>query len=408
MVAGLTDTKLASILLRRIPTEGGDSSSLTPLVIAGVPDWLEDTSFSYNLERCVQEDLQLFGLLHNSVAAFLWPSDACHKRRRLLNRGVSTTSLRYSSRQPHLMCEESGIRVSIRLMSDRPWPIVKSIAVECHIEDTKRPFRGGSLSSVDDPDWANDLWTARHYWEKQLLSGLAQHEGVRGVSARRTYSAETATTLAGREESIWQKHGPQALATLLSELILNCAMHDAAVHLEATMLDTMRSLPFWPEGPLDVEEHFPPLQLADSYCDEDKQWSPELFLRLASVVWTAASHGVQALNHALEALQQCSVPLDRLALNTPVIYRSAGRSRTLAGPLLMFVVDQMTRHESAREIVQAVVAASADVNSSYVLFPTGKHKAVGRFPVLCLAGNRQALDFAEAGLCRKICDVRYG
>ena len=104
-----------------------------------------------------------------------------------------------------------------------------------------------------------------------------------------------------------------------------------------------------------------------------------------------------ALDQALGALRKGSVPLDRVALNTPVMYRSGGRSRSLTGPLLMFVVDQMTLHQSSKHIVQAVVAGNADVNSSYVLFPIGKHKAIAKFPVLCLAGNRRALDFAEAG-----------
>ncbi|CAE7839974.1 unnamed protein product [Symbiodinium sp. CCMP2592] len=169
------------------------------------------------------------------------------------------------------------------------------------------------------------------------------------------------------------------------------------------MLETMyrSNLPFFPEGPLDFEEHFPPLQLSDAYIETEKQ---RRFLRLAAVVWTAASHGVAALDQALGALRKGSVPLDRVALNTPVMYRSGGRSRSLTGPLLMFVVDQMTLHQSSKHIVQAVVAGNADVNSSYVLFPTGKHKAIAKFPVLCLAGNR-ALDFAEEALLERKADA---
>ncbi|OLP90952.1 hypothetical protein AK812_SmicGene27398 [Symbiodinium microadriaticum] len=398
----LSQSMQDALMLRRIPTEGGDVSSVTPVVVSGLPGWLEGTTFPVELRQRVQEELEILGLVQNPVVALLWPASATVTNKKTLRRGYSTASALYPSRRNKL-CEESGISLSIRLVSDSPWPLVKSVAVECNMEFGRVIQQTSSY--ISDADWAEDLTSARQHWQQQLLAGLSKYTENLEVQLPRKALSSTSQTFASRtrpEESLWQKHGPKALAILLSELIVNGATHDAATHLEGTMLETMRSnLPFFPEGPLDFEEHFPPLQLSDAYIETEKQQSPELFLRLAAVVWTAASHGVTALDQALGALRKGNVPLDRLALNTPVMYRSGGRSRSLSGPLLMFVVNQMTLHQSSKHIVQAVVAGNADVNSSYVLFPTGKHKAIAKFPVLCLAGNRRALDFAEALLERK-------
>eukprot|EP00439_Symbiodinium_sp_Y106_P016938 s5803_g2.t1 len=196
----------------------------------------------------------------------------------------------------------------------------------------------------------------------------------------------------------------KALGQLLSELILNCAAKIAAKFLECTMPDVLTTLPFWPVGPLNFEEHFPPLSTQDMYVDSDKQLCPDLFLRLAAVLWKAASQGMQTLELALWALRQRGMPLVKLALHTPVLYKSGGRHRSLSGPLLMFVVDQMNKKEFATDLVHSLIASSADPNAEYVLFPTGKQKAIGRFPLLCLAGNRQAHNLAEA-LLRHGADV---
>eukprot|EP00439_Symbiodinium_sp_Y106_P080404 s1121_g19.t1 len=398
----LSQSMQDALMLRRIPTEGGDVSSVTPVVVSGLPGWLECTAFPVELRQRVQEELEILGLVQSPVVALLWPASASVTKKKTLRRGYSTASALRPSR-PNKLCEESGISLSIRLVSDSPWPLVKSVALDCNME-FGRDIRQ-TTSHISDADWAEDVTSARQHWQQQLLAGLSKYTENLEVQLPRKALSSTSQTFASRtspEESLWRKHGPKALAILLSELIVNGAMHDAATHLEGTMLETMRSnLPFFPEGPLDFEEHFPPLQLSDAYIETEKQRSPELFLRLAAVVWTAASHGVAALDQALGALRKGSVPLDRVALNTPVMYRSGGRSRSLTGPLLMFVVDQMTLHQSSKHIVQAVVAGNADVNSSYVLFPIGKHKAIAKFPVLCLAGNRRALDFAEALLERK-------
>ena len=369
-------------------------------MIAGLPAWLDDEGkFGRGVASRVREDLQTFGLLQGSVATFQWPQDEAgetvKKRRwpKTLEHGTSGRSPRHTH-TPNAGCPDLGVTINTRLVANSAWPFVQSISVECLLEEGLQFIPEDSFSfsnlAVPEQDWAEDVWSARLHREQLLLSGLSA-----------AGKADFAGATPGRDERFWQQHAPRALAELLSELILNCAMHDAAAHLESTMLETLHSLPNWPSGPLDFDKDFPPLQSQDAYCDAGKQWSPRLFLKLAALVWSAASQGISSLQASLQALRQTGLPLDQLALNTPVIYRSGGRSRSLSGPLLMFVVDQMTKIESTKEMVQTLVTGKADVNSSYVLFPTGKHKAVGRFPVLCLAGNRQALDVAEALLSKR-------
>ena len=266
-------------LCRRIPTEGGDVSSVTPVVVSGLPGWLECTAFPVELRQRVQEELEILGLVQSPVVALLWPASASVTKKKTLRRGYSTASALRPSR-PNKLCEESGISLSIRLVSDSPWPLVKSVALDCNME-FGRDIRQ-TTSHISDADWAEDVTSARQHWQQQLLAGLSKYTENLEVQLPRKALSSTSQTFASRtspEESLWRKHGPKALAILLSELIVNGAMHDAATHLEGTMLETMRSnLPFFPEGPLDFEEHFPPLQLSDAYIETEKQRSPELLL----------------------------------------------------------------------------------------------------------------------------------
>ncbi|CAE7214474.1 SYP124 [Symbiodinium microadriaticum] len=385
--------------------------SVTVVGVTGLPAWLEDTSLESYLAERVQGNLQNFGLIQGRVAVQFQATEP----------DVDSPSESYDE-MPH-----QGVRFSMQLDSGSQWPVVRSINVDCRIQEAGSFINLGvstvsTSTSTTVSDWAEDVWSARRHWEQRLLSGLSAY-------IRRREREETSTsvdsplsssvwnftsenynpkrqTIRDTEESVWRLYGPKALGQLLSELILNCAVKIAARFLEGTMLDVLTTLPCWPVGPLNFEEHFPPLSKQDMYVDSDKQFCPDLFLRLAAVVWKAASQGMQTLELALWELRQRGMPLVKLALHTPVLYKSGGRHRSLSGPLLMFVVDQMNKKEFATDLVHSLIASSADPNAEYVLFPTGKQRAIGRFPLLCLAGNRRAHNLAEA-LLRHGADVNW-
>ena len=380
-----------------VDTEG----SVTTVGVTGLPAWLEDTAFERYLAERVQGNLQNFGLIQGRVTVQFQATEPDER-----------TSESYDE-VPH-----QGVRFSMQLDSSSQWPVVRSINVDCRIQEAGSFINLGVSSSTTVSDWAEDVWSARRHWEQRLLSGLSNYvrrrekeeapDDTPATSSVWAFASEGASpkrqSIADTEDSVWRLYGPEALGQLLSELILNCAAKIAAKFLECTMPDVLTTLPFWPVGPLNFEEHFPPLSTQDMYVDSDKQLCPDLFLRLAAVLWKAASQGMQTLELALWALRQRGMPLVKLALHTPVLYKSGGRHRSLSGPLLMFVVDQMNKKEFATDLVHSLIASSADPNAEYVLFPTGKQKAIGRFPLLCLAGNRQAHNLAEA-LLRHGADV---
>ncbi|CAE7240182.1 inlI [Symbiodinium sp. CCMP2456] len=364
----------------------------------------KDTSLESYLAERVQGNLQNFGLIEGRVAVQFQATDPY----------VDSPSESYDE-MPH-----QGVRFSMQLDSGSQWPVVRSINVDCRIQEAGSFINLGISTSTTVSDWAEDVWSARRHWEQRLLSGLSGYIRRRekeetpvdspASSSVWNFASEGPSpkrqSIRDAEESVWRLYGPEALGQLLSELILNCAVKIAAKFLEGTMLDVLTTLPFWPVGPLNFEEHFPPLSKQDMYVDSDKQLCPDLFLRVAAVVWKAASQGMQTLELALWELRQRGMPLVKLALHTPVLYKSGGRHRSLSGPLLMFVVDQMNKKEFAADLVHSLIASSADPNAEYVLFPTGKQKAIGRFPLLCLAGNRQAHNLAEA-LLRHGADVNW-
>ena len=383
------------------PSLDAAEDAVTVVVVGGLPAWLQSTAFQRDLTQRVQHDLHTFGLIRGNVAVF--------QRQAELQIQDHGESLHWFTEAPH-----AGVRLTLQMEFASQWPVLKSINVDCKIHgETSLVHLFSTTGTMGE--WADDVWSARTHWEQRLLSGLAQHsrrhEKRDAAAAADTaiafvkssvwnFISESQTLKTGQavetsEESVWQQYGPAALAQLLSELILNSAMKMSANFLRSTMQDTLTTLPFWPADQLNLQEHFPPLQQQDMYVDLDKQLFPDLFLRLAAVVWTAAFQGISTLRQALDELRRRGMPLVRLALHTPILYKSGGRHRSLSGPLLMFVVDQLNQSDVATEMLHALIASSADPNANYVLFPTGKHKAIGRFPLLCLAGNRQAHGLAE-------------
>ena len=376
----------------------GHAEAVTAVIVTGLPSWLAETAFEGDLTQRLQGDLQNVGLIRGSVEVSQ------------LKEYVAEEDDSDSPLHRHEDCPHPGIRLSLQLESDSQRPILKFLHVDCKVYEAGS-FISRSSRSSDMSDWGSDVWSARMHWEQHLLRGLSQYSRRRETQIsvdERSHTKSTVWTFitdssAGKralslgpdEETVWELYGPAALVELLSELIMNSAMRMAARFLRSTYLDTLEALPFWPQGLLTFANHFPPLRTEDMYVDSDKQLCPDLFLRLAAIVWTAASQGISTLETTLLELQQYGMPLVKFAINTPVVYKSGGRHRSLSGPLLMFVVDQMNKQEAAGELVQMLLANTADPNASYVLFPTGKQKAVGRFPLLCLAGNRQAHGLAE-------------
>ena len=94
--------------------------------------------------------------------------------------------------------------------------------------------------------------------------------------------------------------------------------------------------------PLAFAQDFPQLGTVDAYAKAQR--SPLFFLQLAAPLWMAATIGEESLRQTLEdyrnqeaTMQADGVPLLRVALHTPVIYKSpqkgAGLRISLSLPL---------------------------------------------------------------------------
>ncbi|CAE7430863.1 unnamed protein product, partial [Symbiodinium sp. CCMP2456] len=310
-----------------------------------------------SLKSRVCEELRVFALL---------PDADCHH-------------CRGKDRLTNIPVFKSGtapdVQVRVQLDTSSLWP--KVTGIQCSCVDARNE---GSMASC--PKDAS-LPEAHLYWRQRVLTTSGDPLG------------RAKTLPPPFAESQWPEGIVEFLTSLISDAALSAVNHglgDRAAELRAAAGGLLRG----PDPDIArVMQDFPQLGTLDAYAKAQR--SPLFFLQLAAPLWMAATIGEESLRQTLEdyrnqeaTTQAEGVPLLRVALHTPVIYKSPQKGGKLfCGAILMFVLEHVQYLDSTKVAValEHLLEFQAEPNSTYEMFPIGINCAIGHFSALCLTGK---------------------
>eukprot|EP00439_Symbiodinium_sp_Y106_P048485 s2204_g6.t1 len=312
-----------------------------------------------SLKTRVCEELRVFALLPDADC-----SHHCRGKDRLTNIPVFKSGT------------APDVQVRVQLDTSSLWP--KVTGIQCSCVDARN-----EASVASCPKEAS-LPEAHLYWRQRILT-----TSVDPMGRAKTLPPPFA-------ESQWPEGIVEFLTSLITDATLSAVNHglgDRAAELRAAAGGLLRG----PDDPdiARVMQDFPQLGTVDAYAKAQR--SPLFFLQLAAPLWMAATIGEESLRQTLEdyrnqeaTMQADGVPLLRVALHTPVIYKSPQKGGKLfCGAILMFVLEHVQYLDSTKVAValEHLLEFQAEPNSTYEMFPIGINCAIGHFSALCLTGK---------------------